>query len=115
MRKCVRNTTIANGRASLGRCVRPILSTEVTMPADTRMTKSFSLDRSIFKEVERTKGAGSTSERVNTLLRAGLEAERRCSLHGEAAAHFRGEDADRATHDAFHQAGIDVLTRGRDD
>ena len=88
---------------------------EVSMPAATRMTKSFSLDREIFKEVQRTKGSGSTSERVNALLRVALEEERKRSLHRQAAAFFKEESSDKAAHDAFHNAAIDALTRDRDD
>lgn len=81
------------------------------MPAGARMTKSFSLDREIIREVERTRGSSSTSERVNRLLRVGLEVERQRSLHGEAAAFF-GENVtsqSRDTHDAFIRAGVDAF------
>ena len=85
------------------------------MPTATRMTKSFSLDRAIFKEVQRTRGSSSTSERVNALLRAGLEVERKKSLHGEVAAFFKEDGADdKALHDAFHQAAIDSMSRDGD-
>ena len=75
------------------------------------MTKSFSLDPALFREVERTKGRTSTSERVNALLRAGLEAERERHLYSEAAAFFADKESDEALHDAFHQAGIQSMTR----
>lgn len=84
------------------------------MAAETRLTKSFSLDRAVLEEVQRTKGSGSTSERVNALLRVGLEVERQRSLHSEAAAFFKSERSDRGVHDAFHQAGIDSMTRDDD-
>lgn len=84
------------------------------MPAATRTTKSFSLDREILREVQRTKGSSSTSERVNNLLRVGLEVERKRSLHGEAAAFFREGEASQDVHDAFIQAAVDVFTRDGD-
>lgn len=84
------------------------------MTAATRTTKSFSLDREILREVERTRGTSSTSERVNSLLRVGLEVERKRSLHGEAAAFFREGSASQDTHDAFIQAAVDAFTRDDD-
>ena len=91
-----------------------LLTAEVDVPSATRMTKSLSLDRAIFKEVQRTRGSGSTSERVNNLLRVGLEAERKRSLHKEAAAFFEQENSDQSLHDAFHQAALETWTRGGD-
>lgn len=87
------------------------------MAVATRMTKSFSLDRELLREVERTKGSGSTSERVNSLLRAGLEIERKRSLHSEVADFFReGDDSHDThdTHDAFIQGAVDAFIRGGD-
>ena len=81
------------------------------MPVATRLTKSFSLDRAVLQEVQRTKGSSSTSERVNVLLQVGLEVERKRSLHSEAAAFFKAEGADGGVHNAFLRAGIDSLTR----
>lgn len=81
------------------------------MAGATRMTKSLSLDRAVFKEVQRTRGSASTSERVNALLRVGLEVERKRTLHGEAADFFADGDANPALHDAFHRAAIDAFTR----
>jgi hypothetical protein len=80
----------------------------------TRLTKSFSLDRELIQEVERTKGSGSTSERVNALLRAGLEAERQHSLHSEAAAFFKNESSDRGVRRAFQKAGLKSMMRDDD-
>lgn len=82
------------------------------MAVATRMTKSFSLDREILKEVERTKGSISTSERVNNLLRVALEVERKRSLHSEAAAFFRDSGAGQDTHDAFIQAAANAFIKG---
>lgn len=84
------------------------------MTVATRLTKSFSIDREIIREVEKTKGASSTSERVNALLRVGLEVERLRSLHSEAAAFFKNEASDKGLHKAFQQAGINSMTRDDD-
>jgi hypothetical protein len=74
------------------------------MPSKT--TKTFSLDRDIVAIVKRTKGKGSESERVNTLLRRALELERRAALSEEAAAFFSSEPHDRGERRAFQSAGI---------
>jgi len=82
------------------------------MAIATRTTKSLSLDRELLKEVERTKGEVSTSERVNTLLKAALEFERRRGLASEAEAFFRhapGEE--EASRRAFRLASIKALAR----
>ena len=84
------------------------------MTVATRLTKSFSIDRELIQEVEKTKGSSSTSERVNALLRAGLELERQRSLHSEAAAFFRNEGSDRGVRKAFLKAGIKSMTRDDD-
>ena len=81
------------------------------MAGATRLTKSLSLDRTLLKEVERSRGSASTSERVNALLRIGLEIERKKSLHREAADFFAEERSDSALHDAFLKAGIGTFTR----
>lgn len=73
-------------------------------------TRTFSMEKEILAEVERTKGSVSTSQRVNDLLKAGLEAERRESLHREAAAFFREND-DRVDRQAFQRASIATITR----
>jgi hypothetical protein len=83
---------------------------ESNMPPATRTTKSLSLEKDVLKEIERTKGDSSTSERVNCLLKVGLEVERRQCLHTEAAAFFKtGED--RAPENAFQSASIKSLAR----
>lgn len=82
------------------------------MAAATRTTKSFSLEKEVLKEVERTKGTVSTSERVNELLKVGLEIERRQCLHIEAAAFFSADSvADRTSRGAFQDAAIKSITR----
>lgn len=82
------------------------------MATATRTTKSFSLETEVLKEIERTKGAISTSERVNNLLKVGLEVERQQNLHAEAAAFFQAEPSpDRASRLAFQNASIKSISR----
>jgi len=83
----------------------------IFMPTATRTTRSFSLERDVLKEVERTKGPVSTSERVNKLLKVGLEIERRQRLHAEAAEFFGGSGEDRTGRRAFQEASIKAITR----
>jgi metal-responsive CopG/Arc/MetJ family transcriptional regulator len=80
------------------------------MSTATRTAKTVSLEKELLREVERTKGKVSTSERLNQLLKAGLEAERRRSLDDEAAAFFQ-PDADRAEHRAFQSASVKSISR----
>ena len=77
----------------------------------TRTTRSFSLERDVLQEVEQTKGRASTSERVNNLLKVGLEIERRQRLHAEAAAFFGELEMDRTDRHAFQKASIKAITR----
>jgi hypothetical protein len=81
------------------------------MTTATRTTRSFSLERGVLNEVERTKGSVSTSERVNRLLKVGLEIERRQGLHAEAAAFFGASGEDRTARRAFQKASIKAITR----
>lgn len=81
------------------------------MTTATRATKSFSLEKDVLRQVERTKGTGSTSERVNELLKVGLETERRQCLHAEAAAFFDGDNEDRTERKAFQEASLRSLSR----
>lgn len=81
------------------------------MATATRTTKSFSLDTAVLRELERTKGAASTSERVNQLLKKGLEIERQQSLDAEAAAFFSADSDDRAARRAFQQASVKSIGR----
>ena len=80
------------------------------MSTATRTAKTVSLEKELLREVERTKGKVSTSERVNQLLKAGLEAERRLSLHSEAAAFFQLDD-DRAERQAFQSASLKSISQ----
>ena len=81
------------------------------MSATNRVIKSFSLDRRVLKEVERTKGANSVSERVNQLLLFALTAERNRSLFSEAESFFQQED-DLDLRKAFQRASIRSISRG---
>lgn len=84
------------------------------MATATKTTKTFSLDKEVLREVERTKGAGrSTSERVNELLKAGLAVERQKCLHSEAAAFFKSEQGheERASRKAFMSASVKSISR----
>ena len=58
------------------------------MKAGTKTIKTFSLEKEVLREIERTKGTVSASERVNSLIKTGLEAERRSALDREAATFF---------------------------
>jgi hypothetical protein len=71
-------------------------------PAKAR--KTFSLDRTILAELRRTKGAVSASERVNSLLRFALDAEKRAALYKEAANFYSGEPDDRKERRAWQAA-----------
>jgi hypothetical protein len=82
------------------------------MVTATRVTKSLSLEKELLKEVERTKGGVSTSERVNKLLKAALEIERRRGLDAEAEVFFGSAAADdEASRRAFQAASIRSLAR----
>jgi hypothetical protein len=87
-----------------------LLGNLLFMPIVRRTTKSLSLEKDVLKEVERTKGDSSTSERVNSLLKVGLEVERRQFLHSEAASFFKSDD-DRISRKAFQSASIKSLVR----
>src|SRR5437667_8633983 len=97
--------------------VKPLCDTIVyvlgiLMAIATRTTKSLSLEKELLREVERTKGGVSTSERVNTLLKAALELERRRALAAEAETFFgSAPDEDEASRRAFRLASIKSLAR----
>jgi Arc/MetJ-type ribon-helix-helix transcriptional regulator len=76
------------------------------MPSAQRKVRSYSLDPSLLVEVERTKGRGSASERVNQLLRLALEVERKQKLAHEACEFFAQAPADREERRAFQKAGL---------
>jgi hypothetical protein len=66
----------------------------------------------VLHEVERTKGAASTSERINELLKIALEVERAQRLAEGAKIFFRSvSEEDRTTRKAFQAATINSLAR----
>lgn len=77
----------------------------------TKTTKTFSLDKSILAEVNRTKGSSSESERVNSLLRFALDLEKRARLHEEAANFFSRAHGDRKERRAFESANLAAWIR----
>ncbi len=81
------------------------------MRSAVRKTRSFSLDQNVLLEVERTKGRGSASERVNQLLRYALETERKASLYREAAQFFKIAPDDRRERHAFQKASLESWSR----
>ena len=82
------------------------------MAQATRTNRSLSLDKTVLHEIERTKGAASTSERVNELLKIALEVERAQRLAEEAKIFFRSvSEEDRTSRRAFQAAAINSLAR----
>jgi metal-responsive CopG/Arc/MetJ family transcriptional regulator len=82
------------------------------MATATRTNRSISLEKHLLEEVERTKGTASTSERVNKLLKMGLELERVQSLDDEAKAFFQSaSQEDRRSGSAFRAATLKSLSR----
>jgi hypothetical protein len=78
-----------------------------------RQAKSFTISNDILAEIATTKGQGSTSERVNELLKRALEMERRERLELEAAEFFANDKADSALERrAFQNASKEALSRG---
>jgi hypothetical protein len=81
------------------------------MSAGPKIARTFTLERDLLQLVERTKGKVSASARVNELLKAGLEAERRRGLEREAAEFFHTEPDDPAERAAFRASSIKSLSR----
>jgi hypothetical protein len=75
-----------------------------------RQTRSFSLDREVIEQLEKTKGSESASERANQLLRSALEAEKYARLEEEAR-QFYGSANDREEARAFRSAAIKSWAR----
>ena len=77
-----------------------------------REVKSFTISKDILEEISSTKGTASTSERVNELLRRGLDVERRERLEQEAALFFASDDerSDRERR-AYQKAARATLSR----
>jgi hypothetical protein len=76
-----------------------------------RQAKSFTISNDVLAEIATTKGTGSTSERVNELLRRALELERRERLEKEAAEFFANDVADARERSAYRKASKTVLSR----
>ena len=81
------------------------------MPSTLRKIRSFSLDPTVLSELERTKGSLSASERVNQLLKQGLEMERKANLDQEAAIFFGSAPDDRDERRAFQKANVSSWAR----
>jgi hypothetical protein len=80
------------------------------MSSALRATKSFSLEKEVLKAVEKSKGPVSASERVNELIKMGLELERRRTLELEAEEFFQGKE-DVAERRAFQSASLKSFSR----
>jgi predicted CopG family antitoxin len=77
-----------------------------------RQARSFTISEDILTEIASTKGNGSTSDRVNELLKRALELERRERLEREAAEFFASDDVESARERAAYQrAAKQVLSR----
>lgn len=78
-----------------------------------RQAKSFTISNEILAEIANTKGSGSTSERVNELLKLALEVERRERLESEAAEFFAKHKPDSSRERrAYQNAAKQALSRG---
>jgi hypothetical protein len=78
-----------------------------------RQAKSFTISNDILAEIADTKGPGSTSERVNELLKRALDLERRERLELEAAEFFASDKADSVRErTAYQKASKEALSRG---
>ncbi len=78
-----------------------------------RQAKSFTISDEILAEIASTKGTGSTSKRVNELLKRALEQERRERLELEAAEFFANDRGDSVRERAAYQkASKAALSRG---
>ena len=75
-----------------------------------RIPKTLTVEESLLAEVERTRGGGSTSERVNELLARALELERQEELEREAARFYSGP-RDRREERSFQKASLRSITR----
>jgi|HubBroStandDraft_5_1064220.scaffolds.fasta_scaffold72740_3 hypothetical protein len=76
-----------------------------------RQAKSFTISNEILADIASTKGTGSTSERVNELLKRGLELERRERLEQEAAQFFANNLEDVRERAAYQKASKETLSR----
>jgi len=76
-----------------------------------RKIKSFTISSDILAELENSKGTGSTSERVNRLLKRALELERRERLEQEAAEFFATAANDIRERREYQKASTKTLSR----
>ena len=77
-----------------------------------RKVKSFTISEDVLAELEVSKGARSTSDRVNELLRRALALERREQLEQEAAGFFARQDENETRESsAFSKASKIALSR----
>ena len=76
-----------------------------------RQAKSFTISNEVLAAIASTKGERSTSERVNELLKRGLELERRERLEQEAAEFFANNAEDVRERAAFQKASKETLSR----
>jgi hypothetical protein len=81
------------------------------MPRRSKVAKTLFLERDLLQLVEQSRGAVSSSQRVNELLKAGLEAERRRKLEEEVAEFFALPADDRDERRAFQLASVRSLSR----
>ena len=72
-----------------------------------RVSKSFTIEKSIVSYVKKTRGNRSNSDRVNELLSEAIELEQELELELEAAEFFAAESAEsRAEARTFQEASI---------
>lgn len=76
-----------------------------------RKAKTVTIDTDVLQEIENSRGTGSTSERLNQLLRAGLEAERMQKVDSEIASFFSRHTDDHSGTRAFQRASIKAVVR----
>jgi Arc/MetJ family transcription regulator len=80
-----------------------------------RQAKSFTISDDILADIASTKGTGSTSERVNELLKRALELERSERLEREAAEFFANDASnvdDVRERAAYRKASKETLSKG---
>jgi len=74
--------------------------------------RSFTISRDVLAEIADTRGAGSTSERVNELLKRALDLERRERLEQEAEKFFTKQDESSSRERAaYHKVSRRTLSR----
>ena len=77
-----------------------------------RKATSLTISSDILAEIANTKGTGSTSDRVNNLLKRALELEKRERLEQEAAEFFGNHTADSdVERTAFQKASKKAISR----